>query len=208
MPATPGYADLPECYRQLGLDPDTTDPEELAKVAHVQDLDDQLSLAFDGEVRRSWRGSVAPAQRAIRAYCTDLLVLPTPVRSVTQVVTGGVWDGAAFAGGQVQPASAYYLPAEYADRDGNYSAIRSTGPLWDGMVLVTAVWSNQANAIPLDVKRALTLLVIGEYHRETYNVRESESGFDPVDQVPAPNPWNLPEVKRAIRRYSLKALVV
>jgi hypothetical protein len=84
---TAGYADLPVVYRQIDLDPDDIDPEEVAKVAHVQDLDDTLSLAFDGQVGRTWRGAITPTQRAIQAYSSDLLILPSPVRSLTAIET-------------------------------------------------------------------------------------------------------------------------
>lgn len=205
-----GYANLTEVYRQLGLDPASVDPIEVAKRTHVQSLDDTLATAFEGKVDRSWRGSITPTERAIKAYCSDLLVLPVPVVSVTQVVTGGVWNGTTFAGGSVRPASEYYLPIEYTNNEGQAYAIQSTVAPWDGVVLVTAVWADAdliAN-VPDDVVQAMTELVIGTYHRETYNARDTQQGFDEVDPLPAPNPWNLPSVKAAIERYTHKVMVV
>lgn len=228
MPA--GYADLSETYRELGIDPVSIDPVEVAKRTHIQALDDQLTTAFDGKIGRTWRApSNAATQRVVNAYADPILVLPAPVSSVTAVTVGGTWNGSTFTGGTALTASDWRLVDQ--DALGKYRAIQRvtnvwfapwwgatdwwTVPFWQWpagqpVVLVTAVWADTeilAN-VPIDVTRALTMLVIGEYRRETYNARESEQPFDPLDQTPAPNPWNLAAVKDAIARYTLKAIAV
>lgn len=199
-----GLANLAAAKAALSLD-DDNDADEV-KIARLQELDEAVSRTFELKTGRRFGGTATPETRTVDGDGTGLLVLPTPVRSVSAVsITGTsplalvVGDGS-LASHQVALA----LPTV----NGEWRALRrldgGTFPWpaygWSRMA-ITAVWADAApgGSVPIEVTEAVTFVLIDQYRLEESSPA-GEIGPEGMTIRPR-NPWNFELVKTAIAKY-------
>lgn len=148
--------------------------------------------------------SPAPYLFGSDRYSSPRLILPTPIRSVTAIETGGDWNGTVWVGGQALTTDAYRLTNE---TDQGFYAIDLHAGTWAGVVRVTGVWGDQATlTVPDDVREALTFVTVDEYRTRQMSPADL-SGPDGIT-VGTRNPWRFEIVKAAIDRHSVVQVLV
>lgn len=197
----PGYADLADVKSQLRIS--DVDEDDAIDVARLEKLNESLSQVFDSKVGRTW-GAGGPVTRTIEGgYLT--IVLPTPVVSVSEISTGGTWNGFTWAGEEVWPVGSWMLSNR--DSRGNFHQIKGASRLFYGPVRVTGVWADDPGGdVPADVRDALTWLVVHHYREETASPA-GQIGPDGMI-VQTRNPWTFERVKEPIEKHRVRRAVV
>jgi hypothetical protein len=132
------------------------------------------------------------------------LIIDTPIRSVTGIVTGGTWNGTTWDDGTTLTADEYRLTNH---TNQGYYAIDLTAGTWSGVVRITGIWADQvALDVPDDVRQAMTFLTVNEWHTD----HASPAGYIGPDgiMVSPRNPWAFEKVKAAIDRHTVVGLLV
>lgn len=196
-------ADLQAVKRMLRASPDTDfGPDDDAR---LEAINEAASLAFEQRVGRSFAGNAGPTTRHFTAGTDGEVLFTRPVRSVSAVAAGGLWDGAAYAGATALTMGRYRL--DRVDRLGK--AYRMVGPWLAGTVVaVTGVWddTDDTATVPADVVYAVNYLVAELWKIEN----ASPAGFTGPDgaTVPIRDPWKSEIVKQALAYHGVGAEIV
>lgn len=199
-----GYADLAAAMIDLGLDEDN--PVDADKIARLAQLDDEMSRALDLKLGRSFGEPATSAARVVPApaWGDTVLILPTPIRSVT---------GIAITGAQAETVDLDDVRLHLGTLRGDYHAIeriRGSWPAGDGRsaITVTGQWSDDApgGEVPPEITAAATWLVVEEW-RLRQSSPAGEIGPDGLT-IRARNPWKFELVRVAIERYAAARPVV
>lgn len=202
------YADEVAVLAQLKLS--VTDPDDAAAITRARNLEEGLCLTLDEKLGASFGVAPVAETRTIEASSArglyewtsssdaSRLILTTPVRSITGIVTGGSWNGTAWINGAALTTDQYRLT--HLDRYGLYYAIESVFGSWSGVVRVTGVWGDQPTAVvPADVREAMTFIV-AETYRMQHASPADEIGPDGMAVKPR-NPWSYEQPKAVVSRY-------
>lgn len=195
-----GYADLDSAKVQLQLDDEN--PDDAEDIALLAGIDEEISRTFELKTGRTWGGTATPSARTIDGpdgISTDILLLPSPVRSI---------DSIAIVGSSPESVSSDDYVLWHVSRDGDAHAIRRIQNGWWPMrngvdrVTVTAVWSDEANGddVPQEVVDAVTFIAV-ETFRQRKTSPTGEIGPDGFTIRPR-NPWGFEVVKEAIKRHA------
>ena len=208
-----GYADLDAVKYQLRVN--DTDELDAQQIARIEQLDDSLSRVFDAKVGRTW-GAGATVTRSFEAsIVSNVIVLLTPVRSVSAITAGGTWDGTTWIEPDEIEIDRWILSGQ--DAQGNFHQIKAmawavwpgslSGVNWTGPVHVTGVWADDpGGAVPADVRDALTWLVIHHF-REEFASPAGQIGPDGMI-VQTRNPWTYERVAQAIKTHRVQKVPV
>ena len=169
--------------------------------ARLTELRKVISAQIEEETGRVFGGSATATLRTVDgpvAVADDVLLLPTPVRSVTSVAIVGT-----------NPAT---LPGTdwvlwMPDRRGGYHALlRIANGYWPARngidrIAVTAVWGDAETGgdVPDDVTYVANYLIAEHFKIE----QASPAGFTGPDgaTVPVSDPWKKPIVVKVLRKY-------
>lgn len=221
------YATAEDVYALLRIDPD--EPTQAEEVERLDRIENGLADNFDHEVGTSfgqtpvaetrtvlasgswWGGDffgypIETAFYEIRWSARDdrTMVLPTRVRSVSAIRTGGDWTGTVWEDDELVPVTAYRLV--YPDNQAYWGIAHLTG-IWSGIYRITGIWSDQVQqGVPNDVREALTFAVCDQYRIQKASPVQ-QIGPDQAG-ISIRNPWNNPLVKMAIERHRVVDLIV
>jgi hypothetical protein len=200
------YGDLEQVKAMLR--PTDTAAFSSDALARLSLLQSAVSSQIEDRTGCVFGGTSAPITRTIdgaSADWTDVLLLPTPIRSVS---------GIAIVGDAPEAVSAADYVLWNVDRQGNAHAIRriqnGAWPLANGVdrIEVTGVWSNTevGGDVPDDVTYVANYLIAEIFKSE----QASPAGFTGPDgaTVPIRNPWKTELVAGVIRKYGVARQVV
>lgn len=183
--------------------------------ARLTELQKVVSLLIEEKTGRIFGGAAVAVARTVDgpvAESDDVLLLPSPVRSVSAV---------AITGNSPATLTAYDPATKLGDyllwmpgRQGDYHALRRVQNGWwparNGIdrVNVTAVWSDteSGGAVPADVTYVANYLIAELFKAE----QASPAGFTGPDgaTVPIRNPWTQETVKTVLRKYGGASRIV
>lgn len=207
-----GYADLTSAKAQLDLNDD--EPNDAADIALLEACDAAVAVTFEAkagyDVAQSpiW-GEAVTATATTRTINgepqgSDILILPIPARSITDVQIVGAepvtFDGSEWVRWHIDPLGHCYAIRRTDGyewpRAGNASAPWLSSYLTQ--VEVEAVWANGpvGGAPPAIVVQACTFIVCDEY-RTRNTSPAGQIGVEGLTIRPR-NPWNFELVKEAI----------
>lgn len=194
-----GYAVLVTVKLMLNLA--DVNPNDDAAITRIVQINDEMSRLVEIKTGRAWGTPSVSEARVIPGNVNlydGILLLPTPIRSVTSIVITGDWA-------ETVPGTDY-VPT-MRTRRGDYLALRkiqgSAWPLNNGRstITVTGVWSDgvDGETVPLEIVEAVNFLTVEQYKLEVSSPA-GEIGPDGLTIRPR-NPWNFDVVKTAIDRY-------
>lgn len=169
--------------------------------ARLVELRTVVSLQIDEETGYAFGGTATPTERTVDGpidVADDVLLLPTPVRSVTSVAITG-------PNAATLPSTDWvvWIPNER----GGYHALKRIANGWwptrNGVdrIAVTAVWGNAepGGAVPGDITYVANYLIAEHFKIE----QASPAGFTGPDgaTVPIGDPWKKPIVVKVLRKY-------
>ncbi|MDQ3095116.1 MAG: hypothetical protein M3Q82_04020 [Actinomycetota bacterium] len=196
----PAYGDMASIKRMLAASGTVWNADADERLSA---LNTALSLAFDAATGRTFgTGPLANAQRVVSTRGNSaILVLPSPVRSVSAVVIAPTWGGTAWTLGTTLAAT-NFTPI-YPNTKGEYYALRShVGAYWSDPTLVTAQWADtDADAtVPDDVRYVVNYLVAERFKVEN----AGPAGFSGPDgaTIPIRDALKDPLVRLVIDTYS------
>lgn len=188
------YADEAAVIAQLK----TVSSERVVKV------ENGLADAFDGMTGRSFGEAPVAETRTVEGGRNSVLVIPSGIRSVTRIEIAGTWDGTAWVDGDEVPSNQYRLLMQ--SRDGVAYGIAGVDRYWDGAVRITGIFGDQVvEAVPADVREALTMATVKEYRRLTSSPQEMV-GPDGLT-VPTPSGLTDPQFKAAVEKYRIVEVI-
>ncbi len=167
-------------------------------------IENALAGVFDHKVGRSFGVAAVPSSRTVViGHQADTMVLARPARAITGISHGGTFAGGVWADETVETEW-----HERYGRDGLIYGVERVSGYWPNRVRVTATWGDDPEAdIPDDVKHALTIATIKQYRRETATPNSDMLGPEGF-AIPAPDPWNDPQVKATIDKYRVVEVIV
>lgn len=166
-----------------------------------------VTAAIERETGRTWGEEPTAETRVITAPgVSPVLVLPEPVRSVSLVVAGGVWDGAEYQNGQTVDVTEWRLTHRLDT--GEYLALTAVGGgYWSGPVAVTGVWQGaNATPVPDDITYVANLMMAHWFRVE----KAGPTGFQGPDgaTVPVRRILSDERVKPVLEHYKVQPVVV
>lgn len=195
-----GYTDIDRALVQLELT--ETNDDDANDIALLAEIDEEISRTLGLKTGRKWGGTATTTARIVdrrSGSYGDILLLPSPVRSVSSVSIIG--DSP-----ETVPSTDYVL--WNVTKDGDAHALKRTlngyWPIQDNgvdRVVVTAVWSDESSGegAPQEIVDAATFVAV-----ETFRQRKSsptgEIGPDGLTMRPR-NPWRFETVQEAIKKY-------
>ena len=202
-----GYADLESAKVQVRLADDN--PDDADNIVLLAAIDEEISRTIELKTGRMWGGTATPSARTVAQHAanpSDLLTLPSPLRSVSSVVITGNWPDTMTLSTIAGDAGNYVLAN--ITREGDAHALkRIDGGAWpyglrDIRIVVTGVWSDEASGItaPQEIIDAATFVTV-ETYRQRMSSPTGEIGPDGFMFRPR-NPWNFAVVTEAIGKYS------
>lgn len=208
-----GYADLDAVKYQLRVN--DTDELDAQQIERIEQLDESLSRIFDAKVGRTWAAGATVTRTISVTGIADVIVLKTPVRSVSAITAGGTWDGTEWTEPDLIEIDRWILDGQ--DAKGNFHQIRATGwavwvgsswgTYWTGPVHITGIWADDpGGGVPADVRDALTWLVIHHF-REEFASPAGQIGPDGMI-VQTRNPWVFERVSQAIKTHRVQKVPV
>ena len=173
---------------------------DTAAMTRAMTVENGLASTFDGMTGRTFGVAPVAETRTIRAGRGQVLILASGIRSVARVETGGTWDGTTWRDSDVIAPQDYRL---ILTRDG--VSYGMTGQ-WEGELRITGIWGDQsAEAVPADVREALTIATVKEYRRLSSSPQEMVGPDGMV--VPTPSGLSDPQFKTAVERYRLDEVI-
>lgn len=127
------------------------------------------------------------------------LFLPKAIRTIASVTFAPEWNGTAWTGGTLVPATEY-VPALGAD--GEYLALESvSGDAWAGRYLVVGTWedTDADDDVPADITYIANFLIAEAYKGEQTSAA-AMAGPDGAT-VPLKNPYKNPLVVATLEKY-------
>lgn len=195
------YADESDVLAHLKIAGTNTDA-----IARVTGLENGLADAFDAKIGRTFGTAPVAETRTVQAPgVSSVLVVPSGIRSITGIVTGGTWNGTAWINGTTLTTDQYGLWLTGTDGVA-YGVVSYIGD-WYGAVRITGIWADQVTAgVPNDIREAVTFLTVRQYRRLTAS--PSDMVGPEGMTVPTPHAWDDPMVQAAIERHRLVQVVV
>lgn len=204
----PSYCDLALAKQQLSLSDDN--PDDADDITLLGAIDAEISRTFELKTGREagFGGTASDEARTIDGAAggrSDVLSLPTPVRSVSGVAITGSYSETLDPGDWI---------LWHVNQWGEAMAIKRVDygafPRRNGIdrVTVTGVWSDAApgDSVPDAITDAVTFVTV-----ETFRQRKSsptgEIGPEGFTIRPR-NPWNFVTVQETIRRYAVPRAAV
>lgn len=169
--------------------------------ARLVDLQKVISRWIEHETGRTFGTAADSASIVVSGDGSDILVLPSPAKTVTAVsfdpsYAAGVWtDGTAI------DAGSYVL--DFINAAGEALALRALSGVWSGPYLVTGTFAgDDYPTVPDDITYLANYLIAEQFKRE----QMTPAGLQGPDGaiVPMRNPYTDPLVKSIVAAYSTR----
>jgi hypothetical protein len=197
------------------LEPDQPSGFSDALTTRIDSMREVVSRLIDEKIGRSFGTAGVSETRTIRSYMDSggMLLLDTPVRSISAITTNVDDEAGVISGGSVLADSQWTVGLE--DGNGDIIGLRGISNYWYGnwyapygVMTITGIWADTGTdtTIPAEIDWACNYVSAKTIAEEN----TSPSGFVGDDgQVSYPrNPWNHPQVKDILRKYRIPQQVL